>query len=101
MQMIAVVFRQSLETDILAVLRTCQVRSFTDIAAVLGLGETGAALDTFAQPGVNSIVLAALDDAEVARVAAALRAFRDGALARRHGARVPLHVFVLPCEQVL
>lgn len=100
MQMVAVVFRQSMETDILAVLRACHVRSFTDIAAVLGAGDTGAALDTFAEPGVNSIVFAALAEQDVQRVVAALRTFRDRALAHRHGSGVPLHIFLLPCEQV-
>jgi nitrogen regulatory protein PII len=100
MRMVAIVFRQSLETEILAVLRACHVRSFTDIAAVLGSGASGAARDTFTEPGVNSIVFAALAEPDVDRVVTALRTFRDRAAVRRHGSAVPVHVFVLPCEQV-
>ena len=99
--MVAIVFRKSLETEILSLLRACRVRAFTDIAEVLGAGETGVALNTFFRPGFNSIVLAALAEPEVERTVTALRSFRDRAAARRHGAGVPLHVFVLPCEQVL
>jgi hypothetical protein len=101
MQMVALIFRKSLETEILAVLRATGVRTFTDIAEVLGAGETGLALHTYARPGFNSLVLAALAEPEAARLVSALRAFRDRAVARRRGAAVPLHVFVLPCEQVL
>lgn len=99
--MVAVVFRKSLESEIFAVFGACQVRAFTDIAEVLGTGETGMVLHTFTQPGVNSLILAALADADAERVVTALRQFHDGAIARQHGAGVPLHVFVLPCEQVV
>ncbi len=101
MQMVVAIFRQSLETEILAVLRACEVRTFTDIAEVLGVGETGPALHTLSRPGFNSMVLAALAEPEAERVIAALRGFRDRCAVRRRGAGVPLHVFVLPCEQVL
>jgi hypothetical protein len=101
MQMLAVIFRNSLESEVLDVLRACQVRAFTDIAEVLGAGETGLALHTFARPGFNSLVLAALAEPEVERVVRALREFRDRAVARQHGTAVPLHAFVLPCEQVV
>jgi len=99
--MVAIIFRQSMETEILAVLRACQVRAFTDIAEVLGAGETGLALHTFSRPGFNSLVLAALAEPEAERMVAALRNFRERTARRQHGASVPLHVFVLPCEQVL
>jgi nitrogen regulatory protein PII len=101
MQMVAIVFRKSLESEVLAVLRACHVRTFTDIAEVLGAGETGLALNTFVRPGFNSLVLVALAEADVERVVKALREFRDRAVAQQHGAAVPLHVFVLPCEQVV
>lgn len=101
MQMVAIVFRKSLEGEVLEVLRACHVRAFTDIAEVLGAGETGPALHSFARPGFNSLVLAALPELEVDGVVAALRRFRDGAVAQQRGAPVPLRVFVLPCEQVV
>lgn len=101
MQMVVVIFRQSLETEILAVLRACHVPTFTEVAEVLGVGETGRALHTFSRPGSNSMVLAALAEPDAERTIVALRSFRDRTAAQRRGAGVPLHVFVLPCEQVL
>lgn len=101
MQMLALVFRKSLEQEVLAVLRACHVRTFTRVPEVWGAGETGLALHTFTRPGFNAMVLAALAEPEASRVVAALRRFRDAASGQRHGAKVPLHVFLLPCAQVL
>jgi hypothetical protein len=101
MQMVAIIFRKSLEHEVLAVLRACSVRAFTDIAEVLGQGATGLALNSFSRPGFNSLVLAALPEPDAERVVLALRRYRDGAVARQRGAPVPLHVFLLPCEQAV
>ncbi|MBX3027021.1 hypothetical protein KF840_19105 [bacterium] len=101
MQMVVLIFRKSLEHDVLAVLRACEVHSFTRVPEVWGAGETGVALHTFARPGFNAMALVALAEPEVARIVAALRRFRDRAAAQQEGAKVPLHVFLLPCEQVL
>lgn len=101
MQMVVIVFRKSLEAEVLALLRASHVDSFTDIAEVLGAGATGPVLNTFVRPGYNSLVLAALAEPDTERLVDALRKFRDAAVARQHGAPVPLHVFVLPCEQVI
>jgi hypothetical protein len=101
MQMVAVIFRKSLENEIFAVLRSSGVHAFTDIAEVLGAGEAGVAFNSFTRPGVNSLVLAALDDADAQRLVQALRGYRDGAMAQRGGAAVPMRVFVLPCEQAV
>ncbi len=99
--MVVIVFRKSLEVEVLALLRASHIDSYTDIAEVLGAGTTGPALHTFARPGYNSLILAALPESDADRLVRALRTFRDAAEARQHGAPVPLHVFVLPCEQVI
>jgi hypothetical protein len=101
MQLVLLVFRKSLEHDVLAILRSCEVSAFTRVPEVWGAGKSGEALHTFAEPGFNAMVLVALTDTRIAALVAALREFRDAAVARRRGARVPLHVFLLPCEQVL
>ena len=101
MKLVAIVFRKSLESEVFALFRACRVRAFTDIADVLGVGETGVAVHTFTQPAVNSLVLAALADTDAERVVDALLQFHDREVARQHGAGVPFHVFVLPCEQVV
>jgi len=101
MQMVVIIFRSSLEEDVLAVLKRCHIRGFSDIAGVLGSGETGSVLGTFDSPGSNSIVLTALDPPDATRVVDALRDLHTAALARQHGRDLPLHVFLLPCEQVV
>lgn len=101
MHMVAIIFRKSLEHDVLAVLRACEVHTFTRVPEVWGAGETGVAFHTFVRPGFNAMVLVALAETEAARVVAALRRFRDAAAAQQQGAKVPLHLFLLPCEQVL
>jgi hypothetical protein len=101
MQMMAIVFRKSLEDEIFQLLRDCRVPGFTDVAEVWGAGETGAVFDSFVRPGVNSLVFAALDEAESERLVAALREFRGACVARQRGAPLPLRVFLLPCTQAL
>lgn len=101
MQMMAIVFRKSLEGEVLRLLRECRMPGFTEIAEVWGAGETGPVFNSFVRPGVNSLILAAVEEADGERLLAALRAFRDASVASRRGAAVPLHVYLLPCSQVL
>jgi nitrogen regulatory protein PII len=101
MQMVMIVFRSSLESDVLTVLRTSGVRAYTDVRRVVGIGEEGARLDSFEQPGFNSLIVTALDDSEASALVERLRTFRDEASQRRRGGGVPLRTFVLPCSQAL
>lgn len=101
MQLVLLVYRTSLEHEVLTILRRCEVSAFTRVPEVWGAGTSGLALHTFAEPGFNAMVLVALTDAKVAALVTALRDFRDAAVARQRGAALPLHVFLLPCRQVL
>lgn len=101
MQMVMIVFRSSLESDVLGVLQASGVSAYTDVRRVVGVGEDGARFDSFEQPGFNSLIVAALDDADASALLVRLRTFRDEAVHRRRGAGVPLRAFVLPCSQAL
>jgi hypothetical protein len=101
MQMVMIVFRNSLEDEVLAVLRGLDVIAYTDLPKVFGVGEAGMAFHSFVWPGFNSIILAALEDGDAARLVRGLVTFRDAARARQDGATIPLRVFVLPCDQAL
>jgi hypothetical protein len=101
MRMVMIVFRNSLEDDVLAVLRGLDVIAYTDLPKVFGVGEAGMAFHSFTWPGFNSMILAALEDSDAARLVRGLAAFRDTARARQDGATIPLRVFVLPCDQAL
>jgi len=99
--MVLIVFRSSLETDVLKVLSAAGVHTYTGFPHVLGAGEAGTRLDTFERPGFNSMIVAALSHAEATQLVEKLRHFRDESTSERHGARVPLRVFVLPCSQAV
>jgi nitrogen regulatory protein PII len=101
MKMIMIVFRSSLEADLLAVLERLGVNAFSRVPEVHGIGASGEALHAFPSPAFNSMILAALEDREAERVAQALRAFRDQGAALQQGAHIPLRVFLLPCIQAV
>jgi nitrogen regulatory protein PII len=101
MKMLMIVFRESLEEDIMKRLKELGVKAFTELPSVIGAGEAGAAFHSFATPGANSIVLTALSEDQADRVVKGLHAFREQLTQQQHGAYIPLRVFALPCEQVV
>jgi nitrogen regulatory protein PII len=101
MKMLMIVFRESLEEEILRLLKELGVKAFTELPSVVGAGEAGAAFHSFTSPGANSIVLTALSEDQTDRVVKGLHAYRDQLSQRQHGAAIPLRAFILPCEQVV
>lgn len=99
--MLLIVFRESLEEEIHALLHTHHVKAFTELHKVGGTGETGAAFHSFAWPGVNELILTALPDDEAERVVEGFKVFRDERRRQQHGIKLPLRIFVLPCVQVV
>jgi hypothetical protein len=99
--MVMVVFRNSLESDVFAVLRDLQIEAFTNLPEVYGAGVTGGAFHSLEWRGANAMVLVALDEPLTARLLEALGTLRR----RKHGgggrAGNPLRAFVLPCLQAL
>jgi len=101
MKMLLVIFRESLDKDIRRLLRDLNLKAFTEAPKVLGIGEAGRAADTYDHPGFNSLILSALEDDQAGQIIASLKTFRDHLSRKQKGAKIPLRVFVLPCEQVL
>jgi len=101
MKMLLIVFRESLEEEIHGLLQEHHVKAFTELHKVGGTGETGAAFHSFSWPGVNSMILTALSDDEAKRLVEGFKMFRDQRAQQQHGAKIPLRVFVLPCEQLV
>ena len=101
MQMLMLVFRESLEAEIQELFQELKVTSFTQMPKVLGMGETGTAFNSFESPGCNSMILVAMEDGKVQSVLERLKGFRDKLSQRQHGTTIPLRVFVLPCHSVL
>lgn len=101
MKMLMIIFRESLEQDMLKLLKELEVQAFTELPSVLGSGEAGPVFHTLAMPQTNAMVLSALTDDHAERVIADLRAYRENLTERQSGAYIPLRVFVLPCDQVV
>jgi len=101
MKMIMIVFRSSLEADLLAVLDRLGVDAFSRLPEVHGTGASGEAMHAFPSPAFNSMILVALEDPEAERLTEALREYRDRGAARQQGAHIPLRVFLLPCTQAV
>lgn len=101
MNMLMIVFRESLEEDIRGLLRKHHVRAFTEMHDVTGMGEAGAAFHSLSWPAFNNMILAALSEPEADKVVAALKDFRDRQILNQGGAKIPLRVFSLPCALVV
>ncbi|MEW6543541.1 MAG: PG0541 family transporter-associated protein [Nitrospirota bacterium] len=101
MKMLMVIYRRSLDQDIRHLLKGLNVRAFTEAPKVLGMGEAGHAFDSLAWPGHNVMILSAMRNEEAEHVVAELKSFRDHLQGLQDGAKVPLRVFTLPCEQVI
>ena len=101
MNMLMIVFTESLEEDIRGLLRKHHVRAFTEMHDVTGMGEAGAAFHSLSWPALNNMILAALPEPEADKVVAALKGFREGQIQKQRGAKIPLRVFALPCELVV
>lgn len=63
MKMLLLAFRQSLEQDLLQLLKKLDVKAFTEALKVFGMGEAGTAYQSLGWPGSNSIILAAMERA--------------------------------------
>jgi len=96
-----IIFRSSLEQDVLHILERERIAAFTILPGVLGVGDSGRALHAFPWPASNTLLLTALDEAGKARLLAALSSFRGDAERHQHGAPVALRVFTVPCQQAL
>lgn len=101
MTMLMIVFRESIVDHIHAVLKEHDVTSFTELHHVEGRGETGRALTSFLSPGANCLILAAVPEATAARLGDSFTRFRETYGRHEQGTVFPLHVFALPCEQMV
>jgi hypothetical protein len=97
--MVMVIFRQSLEVDILRLFKELHVDAFAESPKVFRVREGESTFESLDWPGHNCLI-SALPDEQAGQVAVALKAFRDR-LEQWQGARIPLRVFLLPCEQVI
>ncbi len=101
MKMLIIVFRDSLEEEMLRLLKELGVKSFTMLSKVAGAGDTGSVFHSYDWPVTNTMVLTALSEDQLGVVVTGLHAFRDQLSQRQHGASIPLRAFTLPCDQII
>ena len=101
MKMLMIIFKESLEDDIRDLLKQNEVKAFTEMHDLTGIGEASATLHSLSWPGFNNMILAALPGPEADKIIAVLQGFRDRLIQKQGGAKIPLRVFSLPCELVV
>jgi nitrogen regulatory protein PII len=98
MKMLLIIFRQSIVEQIHALLKEYEVNAFTELHNVAGRGETGPTVQFFLSPGPNCIILTAVSEQLAYRLIDGFTRFKAEQAMGQHD---HLHVFVLPCEQVV
>ena len=98
MKMLLIVFRQSMVEHIHALLKEYEVSAFTELHNVAGRGETGPTVQFLLSPGGDCIILTAVSEQLSYRL---IDGFTRLKTEQGMGQRDNVHVFVLPCEQVV
>ena len=101
MKMLLIVFRQSIVERIHALLKEYDVNAFTELHNVAGKGETGPTVQFLLSPGANSMILTAVSEQLAYRLIDGFTRLKAEQGMRQHDNTFPLHVFILPCEQVV
>ncbi len=101
MKMLLLVFRASMEKDVLHLLNEQEITAFTAIPTVLGSGESGKAFGTMSSQGTNSLIFIVLEEEKATRLQEAIQRRHQEWEDSQQGGRVPLHLFSLHCEQIV
>ena len=101
MKMLLIVFRQSLVEHIHALLKEYDVNAFTELHNVAGRGEIGPNVQFFLSPGANCVIFTAVAEPLAYRLIDGFTSLKAEQGARQQDSVLSLHVFVLPCEQVV
>ena len=101
MKMLVLIFRNSLQEEILSLLKNEKIQAYTMIPKVHGMGETGAAFDSFTSQVENSLVLLALDNEPAHRMIEAFQALRTRLSQYQQGTAIPMKLRVMPCEEII
>ncbi len=101
MKMVMAVFRDSLEDDVMEILKQENVSGYTLVPKVAGGGSSGEVAGSFLQPGFNALLLVAMPDEVVTRVVADVKALHARRAKEFPEAKTMVHVFVWGCEKAL
>ena len=98
MKMLLIVFRQSIVEQVHALLKEHEVNAYTELHNVAGRGETGITGQLFLSPGANCMILTAVSEQLAYRLIEGFTRFKAE---QGKGQHDHVHVFILPCEQVV
>ncbi len=101
MKMLLIIFRESIVERIHELLKEYEVNAFTELHNVIGKGETGPTVQFFLSPGANNMILAAVPEQVAYRLIDGFTRLKAEHDVSQGYTMFALHVFVLPCEQVL
>jgi hypothetical protein len=101
MKMVVLTFRRSLNDEVRSLLEKLDIHAYTEIPKVHGIGEAGPAFGSFAFPGENTMILLALPKERACCMIEAFATLRDRLTKQQHDAKIPMKLFVLPCEEII
>ena len=101
MKMLLIVFRESMTDEIHGLLKENDINAFTELLNVGGRGETGPTLHFSLSTGANRMILVAVPEQVGDRLIEGFTRYRVEQVAQQGDEAFPLHVFILPCEQVV
>ena len=101
MKMLLIIFRESIVEHVHALLKEYEVTAFTELHHVIGRGETGPTVQFFLSSDANNMILAAVSEQVAYRLIDGFTRFKAEHGVSQGDTMFTLHVFVLPCEQVL
>lgn len=101
MRMVMVIYRYSLDQEIRHALTSLGINAFTEVPKIVGVGDAGQAFGSLTWPGHHAILLSALENEQAEQVIGVLKEFRDHKVGLQGGGKIPMRVFLLPCQQVI
>jgi nitrogen regulatory protein PII len=99
MKMLAIIFRASLEGQLLELLKKHGVTAYSEIYKVLGTGETERAPGYSAWPGSNSMLIVALPEDRAERLVTDLQEFHRHWEESSDRPKLPIRLFAWDCVQ--
>ncbi|MCS6897607.1 MAG: hypothetical protein NZM29_06490 [Nitrospira sp.] len=101
MKMVLIIFRETMASHVHDLLKEYSVTAFTELHNVSGRGMTGPTVQFSLSADANRMIFAAVSEEVALRLVEGLTQFRSEHFKRQGGHPVPLHAFLLPCEQVV
>jgi len=101
MRMLLIVFRESMTKQVHSLLKECEVTAFTELQNVGGKGKSGPTLHFSLSASANRMILTALPEQAASRLIERFTQYKTQQAKQEGDGLLPIHVFVLPCEQVV